>query len=154
MKKHYQWTFVLAAGIFILSNCSPKVRKQPLVDTDLSKSSSGSNTPVAPSDKPTNSSSSSSSLVASPLVSSSAKKMNDMSMDEQLAFVGQADAPRLQAGKQLFEAKCGKCHDLYTPQSRDRESWVTIMRSMSTKARLSDPEYAQVCAYLVKNARP
>jgi mono/diheme cytochrome c family protein len=154
MKKHYQWTFVLAAGIFILSNCSPKVRKQPFVESELSKSSSGSNTPVAPSDKPLNSSSSSSSLVASPLVSSSAKKMNDMSMDEQLAFVGQADAPRLQAGKQLFEAKCGQCHDLYTPQSRGRESWVTIMRSMSTKARLSDPEYAQVCAYLVKNARP
>lgn len=75
-------------------------------------------------------------------------------MDEQLAFVNQADDARLQAGKQLFEAKCGKCHDLYSPASRGRESWVTVMRSMSSKARLSDPEYAMVCAYLVKNARP
>lgn len=155
MKRSMLYLLGISAALIGLVNCSPKTTKTKFNETTLATPNTGSGTPtmpVAPSDK--SSSSSSTTSTPNPIVSSSAKKMNDMTMDEQLAFVNQADGARLQAGKQLFEAKCGQCHDLYSPQSRGRESWVTVMRSMSSKARLSDPEYAQICAYLVKNARP
>lgn len=157
MKKSIIVLMGVGTALIGLVNCSPKTTKTKSTETTLTTPKSGSSgtpIPVSPADKSSSSSSSSTTLTPNPIVSSSAKKMNDMTMDEQLAFVNQADAPRLQAGKQLFEAKCGKCHELYNPQSRGRESWVTVMRSMSSKARLSDPEYAQICAYLVKNARP
>ena len=159
MKKSLLYLLGISLALIGLVNCSPKTTKTKATETTLTSPKPGSGTPssvVSPADKAANSSSSSSSaaFTANPMVSSSAKKMNDMTMDEQLAFVGQADGARLQAGKQLFEAKCGKCHDLYSPASRGRESWVRVMKSMSSKAQLNDPEYAMVCAYLVKNARP
>lgn len=139
----------LGIGILSLVNCSPKTTKTAVTET-ISNANK-----TAPSDQVATGSSTSTTTTStpSPLTSSTAKKMAEMSMDEQLAFVSQADDVRLQAGKQLFEAKCGKCHDLYPPQSRGKESWTKVMRSMSSKARLSEPEYAMVCAYLVKNAK-
>ncbi|MGI9190880.1 MAG: hypothetical protein ACR2IL_02085 [Chitinophagaceae bacterium] len=149
MKKSILVILGVSVGLLSLVNCSPKTTKTAVSET-VSKA------PVSAADKAAaqpGSTSTSSTSTPSPLTSSTAKKMADMSMDEQLAFVSQADDVRLQAGKQLFEAKCGKCHELYTPQSRGKESWTQVMRSMSQKARLSEPEYALVCAYLVKNAR-
>lgn len=149
MKKSILVILGVSVGLLSLVNCSPKTTKTAVSET-VSKA------PVSAADKAAaqpGSTSTSSTSTPSPLTSSTAKKMADMSMDEQLAFVSQADDVRLQAGKQLFEAKCGKCHELYAPQSRGKESWTQVMRSMSSKARLSEPEYAMVCAYLVKNAR-
>ncbi|MBU3676575.1 MAG: hypothetical protein FGM54_05250 [Chitinophagaceae bacterium] len=150
MKKSILVIVGVSVGLLGLVNCSPKTTKTAVSET-VSKATS-----VSAADKAAaqpGSTSTTSTSTPSPLTSSSAKKMADMSMDEQLAFVNQADDVRLQAGKQLFEAKCGKCHELYAPQTRNKESWTRVMRSMSQKARLSDPEYAMVCAYLVKNAR-
>ena len=149
MKKSILVILGVSVGLLSLVNCSPKTTKTTISEP-LSKANK-----TAPSDQVSSSSSSptTTSSTPSPLTSSTAKKMADMSMDEQLAFVSQADDIRLQAGKQLFEAKCGKCHDLYAPQTRGKESWTQVMRSMSQKARLSEPEYALVCAYLVKNAK-
>lgn len=51
-------------------------------------------------------------------------------------------------GMTIFETKCGSCHDLPAPDSRDFNSWLVIMKTMSVKAKLSSEQERLVMGYL------
>lgn len=57
----------------------------------------------------------------------------------------------LAAGKSIFEAKCGKCHDMPVPNHYTKEKWTPIMNSMAKKAKISDEEKALVYNYVTMN---
>ncbi|RYZ00048.1 MAG: hypothetical protein EOO11_02950 [Chitinophagaceae bacterium] len=57
------------------------------------------------------------------------------------------------AGHQVYNAKCGRCHNLKDPAHYTAERWVPILKSMAPKARLSEDETAQVAAYVNANAK-
>ena len=52
------------------------------------------------------------------------------------------------SGKNLFEASCGKCHDLPNPKEYSAEKWVGIMKSMSPKAKLNEAQSTLVYNYI------
>ena len=132
-------------------NCSPKISKKETDDKLVKKEATTPNASdlpkTAPSTTPSNR------VDNSPMTSSGAKKLNDMTVDEQIAMVSQATDNRVQMGRQLFESKCGKCHELYAPGTRSKESWIGVMKKMAPKAGLNDPEHTMVAAYLVKNSK-
>ncbi|MBS1548999.1 MAG: cytochrome C [Bacteroidetes bacterium] len=51
-------------------------------------------------------------------------------------------------GKDLFESKCGKCHDLPKPTEYSAEKWVGIMKSMAPKAKLDEKQSTLVYDYV------
>ena len=50
--------------------------------------------------------------------------------------------------KELYLAKCSKCHRLYDPKEYDDASWEKWMGKMKKKARLKDEQYEQISSYL------
>ncbi|RYY67550.1 MAG: hypothetical protein EOO12_00675 [Chitinophagaceae bacterium] len=64
-----------------------------------------------------------------------------------------ATAATIEAGHQVYNAKCGRCHGLKDPANYTAERWVPILKSMAPKARLSEEETAQVNAYVQANAK-
>ena len=59
--------------------------------------------------------------------------------------------PELVQGKTIYEAKCGKCHDLPKPLSYSKEKWQPIMTSMAEKAKISDEDKELVYNYVTMN---
>ncbi len=51
-------------------------------------------------------------------------------------------------GKNVFEAKCGRCHGLKEPQTYTAERWVKIVDWMAPKANLNATEKTNVLAYV------
>ena len=51
-------------------------------------------------------------------------------------------------GKDLFESKCGKCHDLPKPNKYSAEKWVGIMKAMAPKAKMDDSQSTLVYDYV------
>lgn len=58
------------------------------------------------------------------------------------------------AGKAIYVAKCGKCHNLKEPSRGNMEEWTKWIGRMAPKAKLTDDEKAQVTAYVSVNAKP
>ncbi len=54
----------------------------------------------------------------------------------------------IENGKNLFEARCGNCHDLPNPKAFSAQEWKPIMLSMQGKAKISDGEREEVYKYL------
>lgn len=59
-----------------------------------------------------------------------------------------APPPAVTAGKELFLAKCGKCHALKQPETFTSDRWTAIMERMAPKARLNEDEKKNVVAYV------
>jgi hypothetical protein len=51
------------------------------------------------------------------------------------------------AGKEVFKAKCGRCHDLKAPENYTATKWVKIVDWMAPKAKLDATEKENVLAY-------
>ncbi|RYY87909.1 MAG: cytochrome C [Chitinophagaceae bacterium] len=60
---------------------------------------------------------------------------------------------KIEAGHQVYNAKCGRCHALKEPSNYTAERWVPIMQSMAPKAKLNEEETANVMAYVQANAK-
>ncbi|RYD89712.1 MAG: hypothetical protein EOP50_17130 [Sphingobacteriales bacterium] len=60
---------------------------------------------------------------------------------------------KIEAGHQVYTAKCGRCHALKEPSHYTAERWVPILQSMAPKAKLNDEETANVMAYVQANAK-
>ena len=56
----------------------------------------------------------------------------------------------LQAGRNVFINNCGRCHNLYNPDSYSAANWKTIVPSMASRAGLSATETAQVTKYVTR----
>ena len=57
------------------------------------------------------------------------------------------------SGKMIFEAKCGRCHDLPKPATYTYRRWSSIMDEMAPKAKLNDSEKTMVLTYVQDNAK-
>lgn len=57
------------------------------------------------------------------------------------------------SGKNIYVAKCGRCHGLKNTTDFTRQQWVPIMDRMAEKAKLSDTEKADVLMYVQANAK-
>jgi hypothetical protein len=57
-----------------------------------------------------------------------------------------------QSAEELYEAKCGRCHAPYSPDSYPAEDWPGIVRSMRSQAGLTAEEQALLTEYLVQMA--
>jgi len=55
------------------------------------------------------------------------------------------------AGKEIYENNCAKCHQLYDPKSYSIQDWQPILKKMQVKARLQDADMDKILAYLSKN---
>jgi cytochrome c5 len=51
------------------------------------------------------------------------------------------------AGKEVFKAKCGRCHDLKEPENYTAVKWVKIIDWMAPKANLDALEKENILAY-------
>lgn len=51
-------------------------------------------------------------------------------------------------GKQVYQAKCGKCHGLKNPGDFTSDQWDGILKKMAPNARLTSEETEQVTAYV------
>jgi len=56
-------------------------------------------------------------------------------------------------GKQLYEANCGKCHELHNTTSFTSNEWRPIMNRMADKAKFNADQKANVLAYVINNAK-
>jgi hypothetical protein len=48
----------------------------------------------------------------------------------------------------LYEDRCGRCHDVFPAHAYPRSEWPAIVRRMSVEARLTDLETRQVLLWL------
>ena len=62
-----------------------------------------------------------------------------------------ASLAELQQGHDLFMNKCGKCHKLPKPGSRNGQDWKKVLGKMAPKAKLSADQSELVYKYLVNN---
>jgi cytochrome c5 len=58
------------------------------------------------------------------------------------------ETKQVMAGKETFNAKCGRCHDLKTPETYTATKWVKIIDWMAPKAKLDASEKENVLAYV------
>jgi cytochrome c5 len=56
-------------------------------------------------------------------------------------------------GKEIFESKCGSCHDLNKPSDYTFKEWNPIMNKMAKKADLDYMQKQNVLDYLKDNAK-
>jgi cytochrome c5 len=57
-------------------------------------------------------------------------------------------------GKTVYDAKCGKCHKLYSPERGNMTQWTKWIDRMAPKAKLTADEKTQVTNYVSVNAQP
>jgi hypothetical protein len=67
--------------------------------------------------------------------------------------IPKADSPEAIAGKEVFTAKCGKCHELKDPADYTPKKWISIVNDMAPKAKLDATEKKNVLAYVQANAK-
>ena len=56
-------------------------------------------------------------------------------------------------GKEIYESKCGSCHDLNKPSNYTFKEWNPIMDRMAKKANLDYLQKQNVLGYLKDNAK-
>ncbi|MFC0779247.1 cytochrome c [Flavobacterium sp. HJSW_4] len=56
--------------------------------------------------------------------------------------------PELEAGKNLYDNNCAKCHKLYEPKKFTKEEWTPILVRMGKKAKLDDTQMASITNYI------
>ena len=56
-------------------------------------------------------------------------------------------------GKEIYESKCGSCHDLKKPNEYTFIEWNPIMNRMAKKADLDEMQKQNVLAYLKDNSK-
>lgn len=64
-----------------------------------------------------------------------------------------AKSEMLKKGEDLFNLRCGRCHDLPAPSQYTAADWEPIMARMAPKAKLSADETNWVSAYVNANAK-
>lgn len=55
-------------------------------------------------------------------------------------------------GKTVYEAKCGRCHKLFSPDKGNMTQWTKWLNAMAPKAKLTDEEKQMVTNYISVNA--
>lgn len=61
-----------------------------------------------------------------------------------------ADITQLKQGRELYVNKCGKCHELFSPNKYNKADWGKWVDRMAPKSKLTAEEKAKVLAYVTK----
>src|SRR5690606_26230761 len=61
---------------------------------------------------------------------------------------------QMEEGRLVYQGSCGKCHKLFTPESRDVEKWEKVLPRMVKRSKLDDTTAGKVRAYLLAHAKP
>ncbi|MET3026669.1 cytochrome c [Flavobacterium sp. UW10123] len=56
--------------------------------------------------------------------------------------------PELEAGKNLYDNNCAKCHKLFEPKKFTKEEWTPILVRMGKKAKLDETQMASITNYI------
>jgi hypothetical protein len=56
-------------------------------------------------------------------------------------------------GEKLYVAKCGGCHELYSPATYTAKEWSEIVNEMQVRAKITDYEKNLINDYLKVNAK-
>jgi cytochrome c5 len=56
--------------------------------------------------------------------------------------------PELEAGRDLYENNCAKCHKLKDPKKYTKEEWGPILVRMGKKAKLDETQMASITDYI------
>jgi hypothetical protein len=70
-----------------------------------------------------------------------------------VSLIPKPDSSQALAGKEIFTAKCGKCHELKNPGDYTPTKWIGLINEMAPKAQLTDEEKQHVLAYVQANAK-
>jgi len=65
-----------------------------------------------------------------------------------------ATPEQMAQGKVVYDAQCGKCHDLPKTADYTDKQWHKILPDMIHKAELSKEDAAKVSAYVYANVKP
>jgi len=65
-----------------------------------------------------------------------------------------ASLASLEAGRTLYQTRCGECHQLYAPASHTAAQWAKAIPEMAERAKLSEREQALVLAFLAAMSPP
>ncbi len=60
---------------------------------------------------------------------------------------------QMEEGRVVWQGSCGKCHKLFTPESRDVEKWEKVLPRMVKRSKLGDTTAGKVRAYLLAHAK-
>ncbi len=60
---------------------------------------------------------------------------------------------QMEEGRIVWQGNCGKCHKLFTPESRDVEKWEKVLPRMVKRSKLDDTAAGKVRAYLLAHAK-
>lgn len=118
-------------------NCTPKAK--PASSGTSNSSSSNSSSSSSSSSKSTG--------------SSKATCFDDLSAEAKIAAISNLSDGEYHNGMTIYQAKCGTCHELHEPGSRDIGGWLRVMHPMSKKAKLTDQEHKEVAGYLYNNCK-
>jgi cytochrome c5 len=78
----------------------------------------------------------------------------EITPEEKVADVKKNFTPaQMEEGKAIWQTSCNKCHKLYSPDTRNVQSWEKILPVMSGKAKLTAEHAAMVRAYVLSNAK-
>ena len=123
------YSFVAIVGILALANCSPKTVKSTTTENKKSPSSTKAEVVETPFSK--------------------------LSNEEQISVVKSIPAVDdiFSEGQTIYQTNCGKCHELYKPDSRNIATWMKVMKRMSKKASLTEEHYKLVAVFLNAKAK-
>jgi cytochrome c2 len=118
------YSLIAFVGILTISNCSPKTVKNT---TTENKNIETVNVEIP---------------------------FGSKSIEEQMDIVRSMETEEnITDGGQIYQANCGKCHELFQPDSRNIGSWMKVMKRMSKEAKLSEQQYKLVSVYLNSKAK-
>lgn len=60
---------------------------------------------------------------------------------------------QMEEGRRVYQGSCGKCHKLFTPESRGVEKWEKVLPRMVKRSKLDDAAGGMVRAYLLAHAK-
>ena len=60
---------------------------------------------------------------------------------------------QMEEGRVVFQANCGKCHNIHEPETRTVQKWERVLPRMSKKANLEEEQAAKVRAYVLAHAK-
>lgn len=66
---------------------------------------------------------------------------------------GKSVTSDLGEGKVLYQANCGKCHDLFEPRALTQAQWNRIIPPMAKKAKIDETTQLKITAFLLSEAK-
>lgn len=126
--KHTHITLLLFVVACLALNCTPKAKPASSGSSKTSSNGTSSKSDEEPA-------------------------FGDMTAEQKMSVIANLSDQQYATGMSIYEAKCGKCHTLYDPKSRDAGGWLRVLHPMSKKANLSDKEHKEVAGYLYNNCK-